>query len=87
MVIIRTKNAKYKCKLTPDLMAAELPLILVYPLNSLKKYVLFECIDLDINCHNNRQKDLIFVTGEMMASNGVSLHQKRWQLNCHLFWC
>ena len=42
------------CYLTPILVAADLPLIFVQPLNCFKNYAIFDCNDPENNYINNR---------------------------------
>ena len=82
---------KTKCKLIPNLVALELPLIFISPFNRFKIYIPFDWFDPENNCSINVQKCIpLLITEEMLASICVisevcvRLHQKGYPL---LFWC
>ena len=67
-VLVKYKqyNVRNKSIFTPDLVE-QLNCLFVYVTFQL---VLFDCIDQENNCNNNRYRCLTITTGEMSASKG-----------------
>ena len=62
-----------KCIFTPNLEAAELSLILVYPFNCLKSYVMVDCMVIE---HFNKNHWINVITKLFSMKLRVGLHQK-----------
>ena len=72
-----------RMRLTSNLVAAELPLVpSMLPLKCFET-ALFDCVDRENKCNNNRYKRLKIITGEWLVSNCL---RRSIRISCHLFW-